>query len=89
MTIPQATCVVCKEQQPAQAMFSPSQCARAQGLVNSHRICFACWFDPISGFAVAAEHGSHSCPGCSRKPVRQRVVDLVSGSTPETAICIE
>ncbi len=32
---------------------------------KSHRICYECWFDPDSGFAI--ENKSHKCPGCVNK----------------------
>ena len=54
-------CICIKEINQSEGLI-PSTCLIKNGLINSHKICQECWWNPVTGFAT--ESRNHKCPGC-------------------------
>jgi len=76
-------CCMCDRKVKKEGTLIPRKCLSKHGEKAAHRICQACWFNPVSGFAL--ESGKHECPGCRKKLsltkypyVKPVMIDLVS-----------
>jgi hypothetical protein len=58
------SCLMCNATYYVSETLTPARCT------DNHRICVACWFDPVHGFGL--ETSDHRCIGCG-DPVRPTV----------------
>jgi hypothetical protein len=56
-------CSMCEKMFSKDKTLIPRECLMKHGKA-AHRICYDCWFDPESGFAL--ESSVHKCPGCQK-----------------------
>lgn len=56
-------CCMCGKEINRSGSLMPLKCEPPKGK-GKHRICYACWWDEKTGFAL--EGPRHECPGCTK-----------------------